>query len=315
MKQTLIFLSVAMLLLAGCRTGDVAVNSFNPPREKKGGAADHILLLNVFDVKAEKHRENKEKLFSDLIDGMLTEMKSEIEFRNSTPATVVRGPVILPNDPVSQDSMVRVLMGRHNATHAISINYFNVFFDQTDVEVTYSDSGKEKEASYNIESEIVYSWYAQNESPRREKIKHNRYHSSRHVLSGLLAAGPNIVNNRREATALVRENFSRFLDVYFFRKIPVTRKLFVTEFPEVRKAMATGKADEAFTESAKFVHDGNVIKAAKANYNCAVLALGRNEFTQSRAFLDKSLSLHRLDEAVKMMNEVWEGVIDPDSQQ
>jgi hypothetical protein len=305
MKYLYFSLAVWLTVFSGCRVTDVSVNTYNPPVEAKDGSKDFVLLVNGFDPREKKYRENKQELFGNLVRNMLGEMREEIMFRSAIDSKILPDTTFFAQNDLTLDSTLFALLENHNATHAIIVHAIDVFFTQTGVEVTRTESGKEREAFYDISADVFYSWYKKGGNTQKERIQINRFHSSRNVASGFLAAGPNIVKNESDAAELLRENYAQFLDKFFFHKIPVSRKIFIEDFPGVRKFINTNNFDAAFRESFTYVTDKNLAKAAKANYNCAVLTAKKNQFSQSKSFLERSLALHRLDEAVEMMKDVW----------
>ncbi len=107
-------------------------------------------------------------------------------------------------------------MNEHHATHAIVMTSFDVDFDQTDVKVERSvSSGKSREASYDIISSIHFMFYSGHSLFKELQMKKSTYHSSRSVVSGLLAAGPNVVAQKKDAWNITRANLEDYLNLFF----------------------------------------------------------------------------------------------------
>lgn len=173
---------------------------------------ERILLLNTYNLAIKKFRENKEELFTRFIDSILTTATSEIKARTGIETELIKG---LTSITSSGDSSIYSIMKKHNATHAIVIDSFDVFFDQTHTDVTKTAAGKDREAYYDIVSEIDFSFYDNQTLFKQLFMKKRRSHSSRSVVSGLLAAGPNIVSQRKDAWNITNDNVMDYLDLFF----------------------------------------------------------------------------------------------------
>ena len=195
-------------------------------------------------------------------------------------------------------------MKKHKASHAIAITFIDVYFDQTDVEVTKDDSGTSREAFYDIVSNINYVLYNRNGVFKDLKVDQRRFHSSRAVLSGLLAAGANVVKNSEDAVAISRHNVEAYLNNFFPGRADRTRVVFVgKELDGVKTALVTGDYETAMEESRRFIHHPDHKLAAKPNYNCAVLFERSNQHAQIKLYLEQSLGLYNLPQARSMMND------------
>lgn len=171
-----------------------------------------LLLLNTYNVAAKNYRDNKKELFVRLIDSIMVSSVTEIQDRENINVTFIRG---LSELTQKAGSSVFSIMTLHNATHCIVIDSFDVRFQQTDVNVTKSGTSKSREAFYDIISEIGFSFFNEQGLYKHLLMKEQRYHSSRNVISGLLAAGPNIVAQRKDAYGVTFENTIKYLDLFF----------------------------------------------------------------------------------------------------
>jgi hypothetical protein len=103
-------------------------------------------------------------------------------------------------------------MMKHNATYAMVLDSFNVDFEQTKVDVTKTSTGsKSREAFYDIVSNMGFSLYNKDSLIDHQQVSSERYHSSRNVVSGLLAAGPNVVIQRNDAWVVTERNLRNYL--------------------------------------------------------------------------------------------------------
>ena len=256
-----------------------------------------IILLNNYNVAAKKFRDNKEQLFLQLIDTMMYWAAKRINDNTGVETEVVRG-----YTPVNKDSSLSSLISIHKASHAISVTYFDVSFEQTKVDVTKEGNGsKSREAYYDIVADISYSLYAHDSLIKQRDLHQSRFHSSRSVVSGLLAAGPNVVAQKDDAYRIVQESWQQYLDYFFPGEKMRSRRVFINKgFEAVGQAISRQDYETAQIESLRFIDDPDNLKAAKACYNCAVFFERKNQPEEAKKYLRKSLSLAELSEAKQM---------------
>ena len=259
-----------------------------------------ILVLSTVGVENREYRTSKEELFLGIIDSIMLQISHDLNYNIHVPAEAILG-------TTSWDSLGTTIfetMAQHQASHAIVISGFNVYFNQTEVEVTQTSNGKDKEAYYDIVSYIRYQLFNDQVMATSFPLTQNRRHSSRSVVSGLLAAGPNVVKNKEDALSISRANSYQLLDYFFSRPIQRTRKLFdKKELSNVRVAIANQDYDKAFQESKKFTHHENRKLAAKANYNCAMIMEHKQEPEQAKLYLQESLGLFQLQLAIPIKED------------
>lgn len=258
-----------------------------------------ILLLSTYDIKEENLRDNKEELFIELVDSTLQELSRNIGYRTTAPMNVIYG---LSKPGPAGD--MQPLLKEHNASHAIAVTCFDVYFIQTDVVVTEDEYSKSKEAFYDIVSEINYTLYDTTGPVRDMQVSASQYHSSRSVISGLLAAGPNIVNNKESALAVMKDNVEKYLNYFLPGQAQRYRTVFVgKELSKVNEGMEKGDYEAALKESLLLINHPDREVAAKANYNCAVLLENQHKQSVAKSYLEKSLQLYILKEAWEMKGD------------
>jgi len=180
----------------------------------KKDSPEKILIINSFDAQSLKTRNNKKHLFGELADSLKQMLYAEMNLRIPAERIVIPGLI----NAHGNDSIYFDLINKHNATKAIVIKNVNAYFYQTGVEVTRgSDGKKERSASYDIVAEVEYTLYGDTSRLKEFETKVWQYFNDRSVVSGLLAAGPDIVGKHKHAFKIVRENakeFAKELDVY-----------------------------------------------------------------------------------------------------
>lgn len=264
-----------------------------------------LLLLNTNDIVAKKYRDNKEELFISLTDNLMNWISQRVLEKEGIPAEVIKGYTSITGNT---DSIIKTLLSKYNATHAIVLQSFDVYFEKTNVEVEKgSDGVKNRTASYDIVTDIGYSLYSTSALLKMMTVNRKKFHSSRAVVSGLLAAGPSVVLHREDARDMSIENAQQYLNNFFSGEAKRQRPVFTGKgFEAVNAAIAKFDYDGALTESLRFINDADKEKAAKACYNCAVFFEQKNQPEEAIKYLRQSLSLFNLQEARWMLTSIVE---------
>ena len=177
------------------------------PEPSSDSLHGNILVINSFDVAAEKYRKNKKELFLELTDSL-----KQILYE-STPAPNGKM-IIIPalfKDTIALGNIIDSLMLQNSASRAIVIMRLDAYFNQTGVEVTKDDNGKSRVASYDLCANINYRLYHNGEKWTHSKITNCEFFTSRSVASGLFAAGPDIVGKKKHVFKIVRKNALEYL--------------------------------------------------------------------------------------------------------
>ena len=66
-------------------------------------------------------------------------------------------------------------------------------------EVTRDGSHKDREASYDINADVDYTLYDESKKIKEFHTQVFEFFTTRNVVSGLLAAGPDVVGKRKQA--------------------------------------------------------------------------------------------------------------------
>jgi hypothetical protein len=304
--QNPIYLVFLLVCISSCTTiNNLTVQSYIPTNSKVAQLPiKRVLVINTYNTTAENLRKNKEELYAVIMDRLLVEMSNEICTRPGFETVVISGITNTGSSRLEHDSTIMNMMDHSRATHAIALTYFDVYFHQTDVEVTNSGDSKQREAFYDIIATINYSFYDEKGNSMEIEKQLSRFHSSRYVISGFFALGPNVVKNSKDVYALAYDNMVEYLDDLFPKGKKCQRLLFTAkEFVNVGKAVSQKDYHRAMIESQRFLNNQDLRLAAKANYNCAVLLEMRNLFSDAKFHLAESLNLFPLPEAKLMMND------------
>ena len=172
-----------------------------------------ILIINSFDAMSMEARKNKKELFAELTNRLKQILYDGIQAQGNMRAIVAAD---LLADTVKRDSSVFSLMKTNNASKAIVIKKVNAYFVQTRVDVVKESDGKKRTAYYDICSTVTYSLYNRNEKTEEREKEECEYFTDRSVVSGLLAAGPDIVGKSKHAFKIVEKNAMEYLKIIFF---------------------------------------------------------------------------------------------------
>ncbi len=287
-------------ICSGCYVPRTLTNSIVtlPTREFKT-PPQKIVVANGYDLNEVSTRDNKEKLFNELANLTVRHTSDEISRRSEIASTFVEGFTV----PILQrDSIIKALMTEHLASHAIIVEFFKAYFEQTDVVVTETDGGKNREAFYDILVDVRYSFHNWSGQQFDTLISVRKFHSSRNVLSGLLAAGPNVVKNSEDAADGIYANVDMYLKSFFSNTEQRQRNLYISkEFKEVNDDIDAYNFESAFEQSEKLMTSAKKTVAAMAAYNCAVLLEHLGQYNRVKYYIEESLAKQRMPEAEEML--------------
>ena len=165
-----------------------------------------FLIINSFDAMSMKARKNKKELFREFADSLKQYLYINLLVRNDAEIIVI--PEMLAD---AGDSTISLLMAKHNATRAIVIKKVNAFFNQTDVEVVKEKDGKKRTASYDICAVVNYVYYSKTIKQKESETLQCEFFTTRNVMSGFLATGPDIVGKSKHVHKIIKKNAEQYL--------------------------------------------------------------------------------------------------------
>lgn len=260
-----------------------------------------VIVLSTYDPATSTRRKNIEGLNKELSDSVVHRLAAIIHRRMDIPTEALTGITVLSThtNPVGQ------LLEQHGATHAIVITFFDVAFEQTRVDVTKSSSGKSREAYYDMCNTINFELYNREELMFKNSYPICSPHSSRMVISGLLAAGPSYQSNKKDFEKLSYRNSAYFLRLYFPCESEVTRPVFIGgEFKPMESLLDRNDLEGAIELNRRIAESSKARIAAMALYNCAVLSERRNDFSAAQSYLMQSMSKAPLEQADVMARQL-----------
>ena len=200
--------------LLGITHGDMKMPADGKLRATGDSLPDRTLIITRVDINAMKIRKNKKELFYELADTLKYMVKSTMQ-------QYTQGIIDTEDRPVVtitiSDTAVYDLLRQRNAAHAVIIKELDVHFEQRNVEVTKDEAGTHRNANYDIYSVVQYDYYDTVHLIKSAVVTVFHHFSTRSVVSGFFAAGPDITSNREAAFALLRENAAEYFRSFFPR--------------------------------------------------------------------------------------------------
>ncbi len=178
----------------------------------KDSLPDKLLVLHSFDAAAMKARKNKKELYHVLTDTLMNMVANEYQHKIDGSAAIIVPGIFDTN--LDSNAIVE-LQKKYSAAKAIVIYNIDVYFEQKNVEVLKDDAGTHRNATYDLDAVVDYSFYNNRGIPIKNSVRVFHFFVTRSVMSGLFAAGPNIVSNKDAAINILRENVSEYFRLYF----------------------------------------------------------------------------------------------------
>ena len=201
MKMTfvLLFTLCFMPLVGSSMPGAIHTN-------KPDSLPGKVLIINSFDANAMKARKNKKELFADLAENLKQLLYEGVQKAYLIDAGLL--PELFPG--TYNDSLVFSVMRNNGATKAIIIRNIDVHFEQTGVEVTGTKNNKTRTASFDICANVLYEFYTTATKISSER-PYCEFYTKRSVISGLLAAGPDVVGKKKDAFKMMEINARHYI--------------------------------------------------------------------------------------------------------
>lgn len=166
-----------------------------------------ILIINSFDAQSIKARKNKKALFAELVTTLQNDLAAEIRSKTSYEPVVISETLNGEN----YDSLLLSLLQKNKTAKTIIIKAFDVWFEQTGVDVTEENGSKTRTAHFDLCSNVSYQLLNGETVFEGKEVKYREYYTHRNVASGFLSVGPDIVGKRKDAVLLMKNNAAAFM--------------------------------------------------------------------------------------------------------
>ena len=171
-------------------------------------SAGVVLVINACDPNGFHARKKKEALFMELADTLNVYLSDNLQTRYGF--TVKPLQLRIPDDG-NRNAVVDSLLTAYHAGYAVLFDSLDVFFQQTRVDVSGTKGNKERIAYYDICADIHYLLFSPGSMLKTDMNKTREFFTTRKVISGLLAAGPDIVSKKKHAIEMMEKNAHGFL--------------------------------------------------------------------------------------------------------
>lgn len=201
-------------------------------------------------------------------------------------ATVQPGPELSSTD-------VAALCATNACDYLISLDAYNLFFDQEVEVVEQEDGSKTKTAYYDLVLEVfiaVYDGRGKQVDKLRDEIRIK--HDERSVLSGLLAIGPSMGKADKNVILISDELGRKFIQKFYPYTIFEQREFYFSKpFKPAYKAYKTGNMAFAEADLIRLSKDGSRETAGRAAYNLAVVYENMNRHEDMVYWYEKARTL------------------------
>jgi hypothetical protein len=199
------FLFFILLFVVKFTAAQVVDSTIAAPATNK----NRVLIINTFDVQSSRFRKNKKELFAELADSLKSVLAIEIKSLGLVEPVIIPESVFPVFDSKKELDSILIL---YKASFAIIIKNLDAFFEQTSVNVTKDyDGSKSRAASYDICAAINYAFYKTGDAPYYSDTKNCEHFTTRHVMSGLLAGGPDIIGKSEHAFKITVKNAVQYI--------------------------------------------------------------------------------------------------------
>lgn len=166
-----------------------------------------ILIINSFDAQSIKARKNKKELFAELVTTLQNDLAAEIRSKTSYEPVVISETLTGEN----YDNLLISLLQKNKPAKTIIIKAFDIWFEQTGVDVTEENGSKTRTAHFDLCSNVLYQLLNGDTVLEEKEVKYREYFTHRNVASGLLSVGPDIIGKRKHAVLLMKNNAAAFM--------------------------------------------------------------------------------------------------------
>lgn len=260
------------------------IHASTPPQIRFDPVIRKVLFMPVYRVDDLKvGRDKKEALIKECLETLMRKFSTDFQ------ANFPNGEVVLINEPLEagryplQPETIKSLLENNNADIIVGINDFRPWIEQESVQRTDDNN---KRARYVISVEGLLQLYNKDSLLRSSPFRESMFLSERTVISGLLSAGPSLVNNREpaiEVSAFCGSQLARRFKGGddFFRVSLFSMK----EFKEINKMLLANNYSEAAAVATSLSTSNKGKIRGRAFYILAMLAHRSADFDKAYEYI------------------------------
>ena len=225
-KNCLTFLTIVTLF--GCKPLLVTYNKL-PPQIPIKDSTKSVLLIDAGNIISPgiAITQKREKVVSDIAKNYLPTLQQQlgeiISINTVIPDSI--SPATLERLLMHHENTIDTLLKQYNANIILLLKSYYAGFSQDRIEKTKNSSGgTDKIAYYSVFFDLEASIFQNNEWIDKT-INVNRPHSSRSVVSALLARGPGYEANKNDISDMMKKNVIKFSELF----LPSTETIFTKQ--------------------------------------------------------------------------------------
>ena len=268
---------IGLLHFISC-TSYVSISTTAPPEINLSKDSADFLLVNRFvpdqlDFKNENKVDVYSRGFEKYIGGLTSGFNTNEKINLVIADTIVASHSAHEPAYTLSGRTIQELCEAYDPDYVLSLDNYDLFFDQ-EMEVQENDDGsKSKTAHYDLVLNTYITIYSTN-GMALDKLKEElrTHHDSRAVASGLLAVGPSMGQADENVLALSDELGRSFIENFEPTRITVMRPFYsAKEFKKAYQAFKSGRWDEVEEELLLLTERTDMKIQGKAAYNLGVL--------------------------------------------
>lgn len=231
-------------------------------------------------------REKKQELIEDCTDSLLSEFTQKISSLLPQMECILV-PSLEKNETIKDPYK---LLQEYQASLAFGIGSFRPAIQQGEVTVERKDDGsKDRTASYFIRADGQLHIYNKNTLVKTFPFSESQFLENRSVLSGLLAVGPSLVNNRKAVYSVTKFAAIHLAEKFVAQRASFSLHMFnMKEVRELTQLIMEDKFDEALTKALELTSHKKEAVAARAHYYCAAIYHHQGDFAKAFQHISKA---------------------------
>ncbi|ELR71471.1 hypothetical protein C900_02534 [Fulvivirga imtechensis AK7] len=272
--------------MASCSTF-VPVSKTLPPEIRLPDNKGDFLFISRFNADSLPfNNDNKVEVFklghNAFLQGLSAGFDTSRYFHLTLADTIIGNTA--PVEPANDLSATRAeqLCTIHNKGYLLTLDAYNLYFDQEVDVVKLEDGTKERTAYYDLVVETyigMYNRYGQVLDRYRDELRIQ--HDKRSVISGLLAVGPSMGKADKNAKLISDELGRKFIHKFYPVSVVEQREFYHTKgFSRAYKAYQMGHWAEVENELLPLTRSEESKIAGRAAYNMAVLCENLNRLDE-----------------------------------
>lgn len=268
---------IILCLLASCSTMVAVRKTSSPDIQLPVGKKEFLFASRFTADSLSFNNDNKVEVFrmgyNSFVRGLNAGYNSS-RYYNIThlDSLVERYAATEPGPPISKEKVKEACL-EHNANYFLSLNAYNLYFDQEVEVVKQEDGTKDRTAYYDLVVESYITMYDKDGEMLHQFHDERRIeHDKRSVISGLLAVGPSMGKADKNAVFISTELGRSFIQKFYPRAYFEQRQFYHTKvFKSAYKAYLMEDWDIVEAELLKLTETSKPEIAGKAAHNLSVL--------------------------------------------